>query len=293
MAAPAISPDGRQVAYRARRADGMPLLWVRDLASGDSQPLPGTEDATMPFWSPDSRDLGFFAGAALKRVSAAGGPVRLVTDNVGPWTGYGGTWAADGTIAFARAGRPVPRAGRGRCCRGESRRNCRAGIGRTTGRASCPTAAGSCSPRSCLPVPRKPANKAIYLGSLDSPTIDAAPAGPLECRLRAARLSRLRPRGHPHRGAVRPGRGPRHRPAGRDRRGRGDRRQFQFRGHFGLGRRDDCRATAADRGAGLPRFERVQRGTASGRSQRRAQPCRPPPGSSLSTCRSARPTAAR
>ena len=72
VAAPAISPDGRRVAYRARRGDGMPLLWVRDLASGESQPLPGTEDATMPFWSPDSRDLGFFAGAALKRVSAAG-----------------------------------------------------------------------------------------------------------------------------------------------------------------------------------------------------------------------------
>jgi Tol biopolymer transport system component len=101
VAAPAISPDGRQVAYRARRADGMPFLWVRDLVSGASLALPGTEDATMPFWSPDSRDLGFFAGAALKRVSAAGGPIRLVTDNVGPWTGYGATWAPDGTIAFA------------------------------------------------------------------------------------------------------------------------------------------------------------------------------------------------
>ena len=101
VAAPAISPDGGRVAYRARRGDGMPLLWVRDLASGESQSLPGTEDATMPFWSPDSRDLGFFAGAALKRVSAAGGPVRLVTANVGPWTGYGASWAGDGTIAVS------------------------------------------------------------------------------------------------------------------------------------------------------------------------------------------------
>jgi len=102
VAAPAISPDGRRVAYRARRSDGMPLLWVRDLASGESQALPGTEDATLPFWSPDSRELGFCAGAALKRVSAAGGPVRLVTDNVGPWTGYGAAWGADGTIAVGR-----------------------------------------------------------------------------------------------------------------------------------------------------------------------------------------------
>jgi eukaryotic-like serine/threonine-protein kinase len=102
VAAPAISPDGKRVAYRARRADGMPLLWVRDLGSDEAQALPGTEDATMPFWSPDSRDLGFFAGGSVKRVSASGGPVRLVTNSVGPWDGYGGTWAADGTIVFAR-----------------------------------------------------------------------------------------------------------------------------------------------------------------------------------------------
>ena len=105
VAAPAISPDGRRVAYRARRGDGMPLLWVRDLASGESQPLPGTEDATMPFWSPDSRDLGFFAGGALKRVSAAGGPVRLVADNIGPWPAT----AARGrpTGRSCSAGKPV------------------------------------------------------------------------------------------------------------------------------------------------------------------------------------------
>ena len=58
VAAPAISPDGRRVAYRARRGDGMPLLWVRDLATGEAQPIPGTEDGALPFWSPDSRDLG-------------------------------------------------------------------------------------------------------------------------------------------------------------------------------------------------------------------------------------------
>jgi len=101
VGAPAISPDGRRVAYRARRGDGMPLLWVRDLANGESQPVPGTEDAAMPFWSPDSRDLGFSTGVTLKRVSAAGGPVRVVTDNIGTFQGVGGAWGTDGTIAFS------------------------------------------------------------------------------------------------------------------------------------------------------------------------------------------------
>jgi Tol biopolymer transport system component len=101
VGAPAISPDGRRVAYRARRSDGMPLLWVRDLASGEAQPLAGTEDAALPFWSPDSSDLGFFSGVSLKRVSAAGGPVRILVDYMGTYGGAGGTWSSDGTIVFS------------------------------------------------------------------------------------------------------------------------------------------------------------------------------------------------
>jgi Tol biopolymer transport system component len=98
---PAISPDARRVAYRARQGDGMPLLWVRDLASGEAQPLAGTENAALPFWSPDSSDLGFFSGVSLKRVSAAGGPVRIVLDSIGIYGGAGGTWSSDGTIVFS------------------------------------------------------------------------------------------------------------------------------------------------------------------------------------------------
>ena len=93
---PAISPDGTRVAYAARRRDGMPVLWVRNLASGDARALAGTEDARLPFWSPDSRDLGFSAGGALKRIPADGGPIRIITGD-----GFGGAWAPDGTIVFS------------------------------------------------------------------------------------------------------------------------------------------------------------------------------------------------
>jgi len=170
VAAPAISPDGRRVAYRARRGDGMPLLWVRDLASGESQSLTGTEDATMPFWSPDSRDLGFFAGAALKRVSAAGGPVRVVTDNVGPWGGYGATWAADGTIVV---------------CGQLGLFRVHADGGATTALAKPPSQDWAHYWPSFLPDGRRflftaklwtrtaeASEQGVYLGSLDSPTIE-------------------------------------------------------------------------------------------------------------------------
>ena len=103
---PAISPDGRRIAYRARRADGMPMLWVRDLDSFEARPLPGTDDAFSPFWSPDSRHLGFFAGEFLKRVPVDGGPVQAVV-GVSWSEAMSGAWSPDDTIVFNHAESPL------------------------------------------------------------------------------------------------------------------------------------------------------------------------------------------
>ena len=96
---PAVSPDGRRVAFVAARG-GVNLLWVRSLDALEAQPLPGTDGAAFPFWSPDSRALGFFAnvGTVLKTIDASGGPVRTLCDV--PNTARGGTWSPDGVIVF-------------------------------------------------------------------------------------------------------------------------------------------------------------------------------------------------
>ena len=68
----AISPDGRRLAFVAEH-DGQPMLWVRDLDAANARALPGTEGARRPFWSPDSRSIGFFMNSELRRIEARGG----------------------------------------------------------------------------------------------------------------------------------------------------------------------------------------------------------------------------
>jgi Tol biopolymer transport system component len=94
-----ISPDGRRVVFAAPTGrGGKPLLWVRDLGSEEVRPLPGTEDAYDPFWSPDSRSIGYFAGRKLRRIEASGGVSRVLADaGTGP---RGASWGADGTILY-------------------------------------------------------------------------------------------------------------------------------------------------------------------------------------------------
>ncbi|HWN98600.1 MAG TPA: protein kinase [Blastocatellia bacterium] len=93
-----VSPDGTRLAFVAPTAEGRNLLWVRSLDGLSAQALVGTEAATYPFWSPDSRFLGFFAQGKLKRIDAAGGPPSTLCDAP---QGRGGAWSRNGVIVFS------------------------------------------------------------------------------------------------------------------------------------------------------------------------------------------------
>ena len=93
-----ISPDGRSLAFVARTQDGRNVLFVQALDGLEARPLPGTEGATRPFWSPDGRQLGFFADRQLKKVALDGGsPIPLASTE----DARGGSWNRDGVIVFA------------------------------------------------------------------------------------------------------------------------------------------------------------------------------------------------
>jgi len=93
----AISPDGRRLVFVAYD-QGQARLLLRPLDATTAQPLAGTEGATYPFWSPDSRTLGFFADGKLKRIDIRGGLAQTLASAPG---GRGGTWNPDGRIVFA------------------------------------------------------------------------------------------------------------------------------------------------------------------------------------------------
>src|SRR5215472_13215003 len=95
----AISPDGKLLAIAAV-VNGKQQLWLRSLDSLQAQPMPTTEDALFPFWSPDSRYIGFFAQGKLKKMAAGGGPSQSLCD---AGFGGGGTWNGDDVILFSTA----------------------------------------------------------------------------------------------------------------------------------------------------------------------------------------------
>jgi Tol biopolymer transport system component len=94
----AISPDGRRLAFLAPGGGNYTMVWVRALDGATAQSLAGTEGATHPFWSPDSRFIAFTAGGKLKKIEAAGGPALTICDS----ESFGrGTWNRDDIILFS------------------------------------------------------------------------------------------------------------------------------------------------------------------------------------------------
>jgi Tol biopolymer transport system component len=96
---PALSPDGRTIAFVAEEA-GEQLLWLRALDSLSARELPGTEGARYPFWSPDSRSLGFFSADKLKRIDVNGGDAQALASVPGGFNASG-VWGADDKILYA------------------------------------------------------------------------------------------------------------------------------------------------------------------------------------------------
>ncbi len=98
----AISPDGKRIAYVGPSKAGR-MLWVREMNQFEGTPLPGTEGATAPFFSPDGNRIAFFTGASDRQSSilvtpATGGMIRTVlTDSA---AAFGGSWGSDGNIYF-------------------------------------------------------------------------------------------------------------------------------------------------------------------------------------------------
>lgn len=93
----ALSPDGTHLAYAARESNTQ-QLYLRSLEGLEAKPIPGTEGATSPFFSPDGKWLGFFAGGKLKKVSVSGGEALTLCDAP---DSRGASWGSQGMIVFA------------------------------------------------------------------------------------------------------------------------------------------------------------------------------------------------
>lgn len=98
----AVSPDGKWLAFTAATGSRV-QLWLRSLAGEEANRVESTDGASHPFWSPDSRFVGFFASGKLKKLELGGGlPVTLCQAPAGT----GGTWNRDGVILFTVLGVP-------------------------------------------------------------------------------------------------------------------------------------------------------------------------------------------
>jgi Tol biopolymer transport system component len=93
----ALSPDGTRIVFGAADSKGKTTLYVRPLESMAAQPLAGTENGTYPFWSPDGRQIGFFASGKMLKIDAGGGAAFTICDAP---EGRGASWSSRGVIAL-------------------------------------------------------------------------------------------------------------------------------------------------------------------------------------------------
>jgi Tol biopolymer transport system component len=96
----ALSPDGTQLAYVARQG-GAQQLYLRAMNSLEATPIPNTEGAFNPFFSPDGQWIGFFSGGTLKKISVNGEAIITLGNSV---DSYGASWGSQGMIAYSPAG---------------------------------------------------------------------------------------------------------------------------------------------------------------------------------------------
>ncbi len=97
-----LSPDGRRIAFTAAADSGPPALWVRNLESLEARKLPGTDNASSPFWSPDGQFIAFGDGNTLKKIDVFGGPPQKVAEM--PTVAGSGAWSRDGVIVIGTRG---------------------------------------------------------------------------------------------------------------------------------------------------------------------------------------------
>jgi eukaryotic-like serine/threonine-protein kinase len=95
----AVSPDGRWIAYVAAASGPIPSIFIQEVGSVTPRQIEGTEGAEYPFWSPDSRSVGFCAGGKLKRAGVSGGSLREICTVASSFVG--GTWSNDDVILFS------------------------------------------------------------------------------------------------------------------------------------------------------------------------------------------------
>jgi serine/threonine protein kinase/Tol biopolymer transport system component len=95
-----LSPDGHKLVFNATGEQSG--LWIHDLNTLEWHKLAGTEDAVSPFWSPDSRFLGFGVDDKLRKIEVAGGPPQTLCSV--PYPVGTGAWSIDGVIVFGNRG---------------------------------------------------------------------------------------------------------------------------------------------------------------------------------------------